>query len=154
MMDNRNGYGSQRIPSGGMRAGSADVPGSRPGHPAKTRGPAVPAGGGRWPEGTEPGGRFLAYEPEDYDGGPVPIADPPVPDGEGAGVAGGAGGTGENAPDTCGSPGALAGYPLAMAYTPDQIWQELYEDDEALAQGTLFRELDFPFCPGCRKSGR
>ena len=95
----------------------------------------------------EDGGRFLAYEPEDYDGGAVPISDPPVPDGDG-------GRPEDNAPGTCGQRNALSGNPLAMVYAPDQIWQELYEDEEALANGTLFRELNFPFCPGCRKSGR
>ena len=44
---------------------------------------------------------------------------------------------------------ALSGCPLAMAYIPEQHWRALYDDEEALCHGTLFRELDFPFCPGC-----
>lgn len=47
----------------------------------------------------------------------------------------------------------LAGSPLAMVYSPDQEWRELYSDDEALNRGTLFKELDKPFYPGC-KTGR
>ena len=43
--------------------------------------------------------------------------------------------------------GSLSNMPLslAMAYVPFQDFVELYEPDEALAQGTLFRELDKPF---------
>lgn len=47
----------------------------------------------------------------------------------------------------------LAGSPLAMVYSPDQEWRELYTDEEALSRGTLFKELDKPFYPGC-KTGR
>ena len=133
MMDNRNGFPFPRGASG-RRGASASV-------------------GGIWRDGEEPGGRFTVYEPEDYDGEGVPIDDPPFTAADGA--RGGNGGIqDENAPGTCGMRGALTGRPLAMVYAPDQIWQELYEDEEALGNGTLFRELDFPFCPGCRKSGR
>lgn len=44
----------------------------------------------------------------------------------------------------------LANSPLAMAYTPDQEWRELFCEEEALGHGTLFRELDFPFYPACK----
>ena len=98
----------------------------------------------------------LQYEPEDpLFGTPlgedevrdqaVPIADPPTA---------GADGDGEGTAGTCGGEDILAAYPLAMVYAPDQAWRALYEDDEALSEGTLFRELNFPFCPGCRRSGR
>ena len=35
--------------------------------------------------------------------------------------------------------------PLAMASVPIQKWGRLYEDAEALRNGTVFRELDMPF---------
>lgn len=34
---------------------------------------------------------------------------------------------------------------LAMAYVPVQEWQDLYEPEEALMHGTLFRQLDLPW---------
>ena len=34
---------------------------------------------------------------------------------------------------------------LAMVYSPKQYWRNLYDVDEALPRGTLFRELDLPF---------
>lgn len=34
---------------------------------------------------------------------------------------------------------------LAMAYVPSQPWEELYESEEALQRGTIFRQLDLPF---------
>lgn len=40
---------------------------------------------------------------------------------------------------------------LAMAYVPVQQWQELYEPEDALRHGTLFRQLDLPFEGGARK---
>ncbi len=141
MMDNRNGYPFPREASG------RNFPGSGSG--MNRRG--TPAGRRRQ---DEEGGRFLAFEPEDYDGGAVPIADPPVPGAEDGQTDESGQGPAENAPGTCGRRNALSGSPLAMVYAPDQIWQDLYEDEEALGNGTLFRELDFPFCPGCRKSGR
>ena len=51
------------------------------------------------------------------------------------------GGNGENAPSsTC-----LNACSLAMVYSPEQIWQEIYPVEKALGRGTLFRELDKPF---------
>ena len=40
---------------------------------------------------------------------------------------------------------ALAGYPLAMVYSPEQAFDNLYEPEEGLAHGTVFAALDFPF---------
>lgn len=42
----------------------------------------------------------------------------------------------------------LAGYPLAMVYAPDHEWDDMYDEEEALSRGTLFRPLDLPFYPG------
>lgn len=39
---------------------------------------------------------------------------------------------------------------LAMAYVPTQNWKDLYEPEEALSRGTLFRQLDLPFEGGAR----
>lgn len=43
--------------------------------------------------------------------------------------------------------GSLSNMPLslAMAYIPFQDFTDLYEPDEALSAGTLFRELEKPF---------
>ena len=35
--------------------------------------------------------------------------------------------------------------PLVMAYVPMQVWRNLYSARDALAQGTLFSELNLPF---------
>lgn len=47
----------------------------------------------------------------------------------------------------------LENYPLASVYSPIQIWRNLYEPEEALNQGTLFKELDLPFMCGDRSVG-
>lgn len=49
--------------------------------------------------------------------------------------------------------GGLYGYPPAMVYAPIQSFGELYEPDEGLSQGTIFRQLDLPFTGkgGCRQ---
>ena len=39
----------------------------------------------------------------------------------------------------------LVGYPLASVYAPIQAWQALYDSEEALKHGTLFKELEKPF---------
>ena len=39
---------------------------------------------------------------------------------------------------------------LGMAYVPNQSWGDLYEPEEALSKGTIFRNLDYPFM---RKGG-
>lgn len=36
--------------------------------------------------------------------------------------------------------------PLGMAYVPFQSWGSVYDDKTAFCQGTVFPELDFPFC--------
>lgn len=41
-------------------------------------------------------------------------------------------------------------YPsLSMVYPPRQVWRSLYNADEGLCVGTIFRELDLPFRGGC-----
>lgn len=35
---------------------------------------------------------------------------------------------------------------LAMVYTPVQLWRNMHDPSTALVRGTLFRELDMPFC--------
>lgn len=48
----------------------------------------------------------------------------------------------------------LAGLPLAMAYIPMQEWRNLYDLESGFGQGTLFKELDFPFYPtSCPRKG-
>jgi hypothetical protein len=36
--------------------------------------------------------------------------------------------------------------PLAMAYVPIQSWGDTYAPCKALTRGTLFPQLDMPFC--------
>ena len=46
-------------------------------------------------------------------------------------------------------PAACGAYPsLAMVYAPVQCFRMTYDPAEALARGTLFRELDKPFEAG------
>ncbi len=42
---------------------------------------------------------------------------------------------------------------LAMAYVKWQKWQKIYDVEKALHHGTIFQELDLPFCGlgGCQK---
>ena len=42
---------------------------------------------------------------------------------------------------------------LAMAYVKWQTWQKLYDVEKALQYGTIFQELNLPFCGvgGCQK---
>ncbi len=44
----------------------------------------------------------------------------------------------------------LRGRALAMVYSPCQDFVNLYEPMAALSRGTLFAELDKPFCAGGR----
>ncbi len=37
------------------------------------------------------------------------------------------------------------GMPLAMVYSPCQIWRGIYDCETALRRGTLFKELDKPW---------
>lgn len=39
----------------------------------------------------------------------------------------------------------LVGYPLGSVYAPIQEFDNLYDTDAALRQGTIFAQLDFPF---------
>lgn len=39
---------------------------------------------------------------------------------------------------------------LAMMYVPFQRFENLYDEEKALARGTLFAELDMPFYGGKR----
>ena len=46
----------------------------------------------------------------------------------------------------------LTGHPLAMVYSPFQMWQKTYPTEKAFVRGTLFEELDLPFESGkCRR---
>jgi hypothetical protein len=56
-------------------------------------------------------------------------------------------------PDGCGCVGyegcgpdswGLCEYPLAIVYSPCQVFRGLYDPDTALSRGTLFGELDLP----------
>lgn len=48
----------------------------------------------------------------------------------------------------------LSGLPLAMAYVPLQEWRNLYDLESGFNEGTLFKELDFPFYPAsCPRKG-
>lgn len=44
-----------------------------------------------------------------------------------------------------GSAACIDSLPLAMAYTPLQRWEDLYDAPTALERGTIFRALDKPF---------
>ena len=43
---------------------------------------------------------------------------------------------------------------LAMMYVPYQRFENLYDEEKALAAGTLFAELDLPFYGGKRGIGK
>jgi len=61
--------------------------------------------------------------------------------------------------DSCVKDDRMKHFRLAMAYVPFQEWEKIYEDEAALARGTLFEALDLPWyqsaCGGengnCRK---
>ncbi len=38
--------------------------------------------------------------------------------------------------------------PLAMVYSPEQEWRDLYENEMGHERGTIFKELEFPFFGG------
>ncbi len=40
---------------------------------------------------------------------------------------------------------AMAGWSLAMVYSPEQPFCDIYEADEGLSRGTIFAALDKPF---------
>ena len=45
----------------------------------------------------------------------------------------------------------LTGKSLAMVYSPEQAFENLYEPEEGLAHGTVFIALDMPFLGDGRK---
>lgn len=47
----------------------------------------------------------------------------------------------------------LTGYPLASVYAPLQSFDDLYDTETALREGTVFKELDLPFT-GERRVGK
>ena len=50
--------------------------------------------------------------------------------------------------DGASGPGYVLNYnllSLAMGFVPDQVWQNIYNQDVALARGTIFADLDKPF---------
>ena len=50
--------------------------------------------------------------------------------------------------------GGMAGFPIAMAYVPWQIWRNLIEcDEEALKTGTIFNELNLPWYQSACSTG-
>ncbi len=50
--------------------------------------------------------------------------------------------------NTCGMKDGSNGFSYAMAYIPTQEYEELYQPEEALCKGTLFKQLNMPF-HGC-----
>lgn len=51
------------------------------------------------------------------------------------------------ASEPCGGGNCIDNFPLSMAYVPMQQWRELFCPEDALANGTLFKELVFPWYP-------
>ena len=47
----------------------------------------------------------------------------------------------------------LREHPLAMAYSPLNVWRQVYDADYGLGRGTIFAELDLPFGADDRKGG-
>ena len=43
----------------------------------------------------------------------------------------------------------LTGFKLAMVYSPEQMWENIYDCTEALENGTLFADLNFPWYASC-----
>lgn len=44
-------------------------------------------------------------------------------------------------------------YPIGMSYTPWQSWKNTYDNHRGLMSGTIFPELDKPFCAAGRCMG-
>ena len=57
----------------------------------------------------------------------------------------------KTAAPTAGTSGLPVDMPLAMAYVPFQQWGEVFDNGEALDNGTLFPDLVFPFMKGGSK---
>ncbi len=51
------------------------------------------------------------------------------------------------------TPPELHGVPHSMVYSPHHHFEGLYESEDALKRGTIFRCLDFPFSPTACRSG-
>ena len=47
----------------------------------------------------------------------------------------------------------LTGYPLASVFAPLQEFSEIYDPENALERGTIFKELDLPFGRSGGKGG-
>lgn len=56
-------------------------------------------------------------------------------------------------PDSIGFGWGLTDHPLAMVYSPYQLFRDVYSPDNALARGTLFAELDLPFEGDKKRNG-
>lgn len=54
------------------------------------------------------------------------------------------------APQAPSTPSCLNGYPLAMVYAPEQAFTDIYDCEQWLDKGTIFKALEFPF-RGSRK---
>ena len=58
----------------------------------------------------------------------------------------------------CGGEGysgwGLHDHPLAMAYSPMQVWRRVYDPEDGLCRGTIFAELDLPFGAEDTKGGK
>ncbi len=54
---------------------------------------------------------------------------------------------------TSGNGWGLGGYPLASVYSPLQNFENLYDCENALIRGTIFKELDLPFVCGGMSGG-
>lgn len=54
-------------------------------------------------------------------------------------------GNGENCGCASGCDSCINGYPLAMAYVPCQSFEDLYSEEEALCNGTIFKNLNLAF---------
>ena len=44
----------------------------------------------------------------------------------------------------------LIDHPLASMFAPLQEWRSIYDLEGGFDRGTIFKELDLPFYPGCR----
>ena len=109
----------------------SSMPDNRPPEPGRGRPDSCGCGrpgGPRPPE--QPSGDCGCGRPDGKPGGP-PLP-PPRPEPR-------------RSPDT---------FPVGMAYVPWQVWQDLYDPEDAFPIGTIFRELDYPWevgrCSRCR----
>lgn len=59
----------------------------------------------------------------------------------------------DNSCTSCANDNKLKGLPLAMAYVPMQEWEDIYDDENALVHGTLFKALDLPWYQSSCRDG-